>query len=94
MENHPMRALVDAGAVALVAGSMAKVLPPVAAAVAIWWYGIQIWQSETGRNWRARWKRLFFRQALSVEDKILFLFLGLAGGGVFMGLMAVEVLIR
>lgn len=80
MENQ-MRAFFDAGAAVAILGTLAQTLPPTAAAVAIVWYGIQMWQSETGKNWRTRWKKLFTRQPLSTEDRVCFVILGVGGSG-------------
>lgn len=92
MENTPMRALVDAGAGVAVAGVLAKALPPLAAAFALIWYVIQIWQSETGKLWRGRWKRLFSRQ-MTMEDRVAFVLLVVFGGGALAGAVAFGVML-
>lgn len=88
MENH--RPLIEAGAATIAAGAFVKLLPPLAAAFAVLWYGIQIWQSETGRRWRVRWRRALTFQALDTEDRLAFLLLGLGGAGVALALYGVE----
>lgn len=40
-----------------VLGSIAGILPPLAALAAAIWYAIQIWESKTVQGWRARWHR-------------------------------------
>ncbi|MGE3279698.1 MAG: hypothetical protein AB7H90_03430 [Alphaproteobacteria bacterium] len=82
-----MRAIADAGAAAVVVGALAKILPPLAAAFAVAWYSILIWESDHGKRWRARWKRLFSRQ-VSAEDRVAFVVLGLGGVGVALALVA------
>lgn len=39
---------------AAIAGTMAGILPPLAALVAIIWYAIQIWESRTVQEWFKR----------------------------------------
>lgn len=91
MENTPMRAFMDAGAGVAVVGVLAKALPPLAAALALIWYAIQIWQSDTGKLWRGRWKRLFSRQ-MTMEDRVAFVLLGVFGGGALAGSIAFGVM--
>lgn len=92
MEQH--RPLIEAGAAALVAGSLTNALPATAAVFGICWYGVQIWQSETGKNWRMRWRRLLTRQELTAEDRIAFIVLGLSGAGVFLAMVAIGRLVQ
>jgi hypothetical protein len=77
---QPPNVPIEAGAAVLVAGAFVKALPPLAAALAVVWYGIQIWQSETGRGWRMRWGRLFRRQ-LCPADYLAFFILGAGVAG-------------
>jgi formate hydrogenlyase subunit 3/multisubunit Na+/H+ antiporter MnhD subunit len=87
MVAQPPNFSVEAGAALLVAGAFIKALPPLAAVFAITWYAIQIWQSETGRGWRMRWKRLF-RGQLTVDDCAAFILLCLGGLGAAVTLYA------
>lgn len=73
-----------------VLGAFIKLLPPLAAAAAIVWYGFQIWESPIGKRWRARWRRVFVeRKPLTVEDRMAFLLTGIGGAGVALVLLAV-----
>ena len=53
----------DIASVAVLVGAFANFLSPIAATVgsmmSIAWFSILIWESKTGRNWRARWRRLY-----------------------------------
>lgn len=44
----------DAGAFAIVVGSMAEMLPPVSAVLSIVWLSLRIWESDTLREWTGR----------------------------------------
>lgn len=84
---------VEAGVAVLVAGAFVKVLPPLAAALAVVWYAILIWQSHTGKLWRARWSRVF-RRKMTAEDRVAFVVLGLGGTGVFLAMLGIGSLIQ
>lgn len=59
MSKHQPFGVVDAGVIVLVAGTVASVLPPIAAALGIAWYSVMLWESKTGRWWRNLWRRLW-----------------------------------
>ena len=46
--------LLDYMAVAVVAGSLTQVIPAAAAILAVVWYCIQIWESDTVKGWLNR----------------------------------------
>lgn len=48
---------LHAGSATLIAGTMAGVLPPIAAILAICWYLVQLWESKTVQGWVKRHKR-------------------------------------
>lgn len=81
MDNQGLRHFFDASAALAVLGALSNALPPLAAVAALLWYGVQLWESKTGLNWRSRWKRVFLHKKLSLEDKLAFLILALSGGG-------------
>lgn len=90
MDGSPARSLAEAGAVVAVVGSLAKILPPLAAAFAVAWYGVQIWESPVGKRWRLRWRQLLVERSLTIEDRLAFLWLALAGSGAFLAMLAVS----
>lgn len=89
---HPA-SIVDAGAAALAVGALVNVLPPIAAVMAITWYAIQIWQSDTGKMWRSRWRRLFFRKT-TADDRMAFLVLALGGVGAMLAILALGMVMQ
>jgi hypothetical protein len=58
--------MADVGAVGAILGSLAGYLPPLAALIAILWYAIQIWESDTVQHLRSR--RRVDRAAEQIEQ--------------------------
>lgn len=75
-------------ALAALVAAVAKLLPPLAAAVAIVWYCVQMWEHPVGKRWRARCHRVFERK-LTAEDRLAFLLTGLGGAGVAFVFLAI-----
>jgi hypothetical protein len=48
--------LVDAVSVVTLVGSLTEHLPAIAAVFTIVWTAIRIWETETVKAWRAKWK--------------------------------------
>lgn len=92
--SAPTHAAAESAAVLTVLGVLTKTLPALASFLAIIWYAIVIWEHPVGKRWRLRWHNLYVamreRRALTVENKLMLLFLGLAGTGFFLVLYAVE----
>lgn len=44
----------------LVAGSLASLLPKIAAGLGMVYYVLGVWDSPSGRRWRTRWRGLFY----------------------------------
>lgn len=83
MQDPVLNPVGESVAALAVVGVFANLLPPLAAAAAIVWYGFQIWESAIGRRWRLRWRRLLInREPLTIEDKLAFLLTGLFGAAV------------
>jgi hypothetical protein len=59
--SNPSHHATDAGALVLIGASFAGYLPVIASLLAIVWYAIEIWESETGAFWRRFWTNLFTR---------------------------------
>lgn len=81
MTNPVVNAVGESAAAGAVIAVFAKALPPLAALAAVVWYAFQIWESQPGRRWRARWRKIFIdRSPLSIEDKVAFLLAGSFSG--------------
>lgn len=52
--HHINLQFIDSLAVLLIAGSFAQIIPAAAAMLAVVWYCVQIWESDTVRGWTNR----------------------------------------
>lgn len=51
MNEHP---IIDASMMGVTLGAAIGFIPSIAALLAAAWYGVQIWESETGKKLRAK----------------------------------------
>lgn len=51
---HPIYVGADLSAFGILLGSVVGMLPGIAALFACIWYGVQIWESKTVREWTGR----------------------------------------
>lgn len=54
--GRPLVVVADLAGVGVIGGALAGYLPALASVFAIAWYMLQIWESKTGRQMRARWR--------------------------------------
>jgi hypothetical protein len=52
--SEPAKHVVDALSVVTVLGTLAEMLPSIAAVFTIVWTGIRIWETDTVRSWTGR----------------------------------------
>lgn len=56
MWKEPEVYIGDTVSIGIVVGTIAEVLPHIAAALSVIWFAIRIWETETVRDWTGRSK--------------------------------------
>lgn len=54
MENDAMKLTADGLSIGVLAGTLANVLPSIAAVMTIVWTAIRIWETDTVQRWTGR----------------------------------------
>lgn len=56
-QQQAVKDMTDVASVATLVGTLVDILPAIAAAFTIIWTAIRIWETDTVKTWRARWKK-------------------------------------